>query len=125
MTPPPTPGAAARATTIAPPVVTPTTAAPTVLASIGVSPASAPMTYLRPNAPVLTWSTDGPAALVEVSGPNFSSASATGSAPVCPTSSAATWSFCVASAGPVNYTITARAADGSILATATATLTIA
>jgi hypothetical protein len=44
---------------------------------------------------------------------------------VCPTSSAATWSFCVAPAGPVTYTITARAADGSVLASAKATLTIA
>jgi hypothetical protein len=96
-----------------------------VRVAIAVSPTTAPMTYLRPNAPVLTWSTDGPAASVEVSGPNLSSSAPTGSTPVCPTSSAATWSFCVASAGSVSYTITARAADGSVLATATATLTIA
>jgi RNA polymerase sigma factor (sigma-70 family) len=115
----------APATTVAPPLVTPTTAAPTVRVSIAVSPATAPMTYLRPNAPVLTWSSDGPAASVEVSGPNFASTSATGSSPVCPTSSAATWSFCVASPGPVTYTVTARAADGSVVATQTATLTIA
>jgi RNA polymerase sigma factor (sigma-70 family) len=120
-----TPAADAPATTVAPPVVTPTTAAPAVRVAITVSPTTAPMTYLRPNAPVLTWSTDGPAASVEVSGPNLSSSAPTGSTPVCPTSSAATWSFCVASAGSVSYTITARAADGSVLATATATLTIA
>jgi len=119
------PGADAPATTVAPPVVTPTTAAPTVRVAIGVSPANAPMTYLRPNAPVLTWSTDGPAASVEVSGPNFGSTSTTGSTPVCPTSSAATWSFCTAPAGPVNYTVIARGVDGAFLATATATLTIA
>jgi hypothetical protein len=83
------------------------------------------MTYLRPDAPVLTWSIDGPAASVEVSGPNFASTAASGSSPVCPSSSAATWSFCVASPGPVTYTITARAADGSVLATSSATLTIA
>jgi RNA polymerase sigma factor (sigma-70 family) len=114
-------------TTVAPPVVTPTTPttpAPTVLVAIAVAPASAPQTYLRPNAPVLTWSTDGPAASVEVTGPNLSSTAASGSTPVCPTSSAVTWSFCVAAPGPVTYTITARAADGSVLDIATAMLTI-
>ena len=106
-------------------MVIPTTAAPTVRVAIAVSPASAPMTYLRPNAPVLTWSTDGPAPAVEVSGPNHSSTAAAGSTPLCPTSSAATWSFCVVAPGPVTYTITARATDGTVLATATTTLTIA
>jgi hypothetical protein len=75
--------------------------------------------------PVLTWALDGPAASVEVSGPRFASVDSTGSAPVCPTASTPTWSVCVNSPGSVTYTITARDAAGAVVASASATLTIA
>jgi hypothetical protein len=122
------PAVVAPGTSVAPPLTpppSPTTPAPTVQVIIAVSPSSAPMTYLRPSAPVLTWSTDGPAASVEVSGPGLSSTDPAGSTPVCPTSSAAAWSFCTAPAGSYTYTIVARGPGGEVLATSSATLTIA
>jgi hypothetical protein len=82
------------------------------------------MTYLRTAAPVLSWSTDGPFASVEVSGPGFSSTAPSGSTPVCPTASSPTWSLCVAQPGPSTYSVVARAADGAVLATMSATLTV-
>lgn len=110
--------------TVAPPTP-PTTAAPTVQVSITVSPASAPMAYLRPSAPVLTWSTTGPATSVEVSGPGFASSDAAGSSPVCPTASVPSWSFCTGPAGSSTYTVVARGAGGEVLASWSAMLTIA
>jgi RNA polymerase sigma factor (sigma-70 family) len=108
----------------APPLVPPTNPPPTVTASIAVAPPSAPMTYLRPNAPVLTWSTTGGAATVEVSGPGVTSGESAGSMPLCPTASAPTWSFCTSAAGQFTYTIVARDAGGAIVATSSATITI-
>lgn len=118
------PAAGAPATTAPPVIVPPTAATQPVEVTLTLQPSSAPMTYLRPAAPVLTWSTNGPAASVEVSGPGFSSTESAGSAPVCPTSSAAVWSFCTAPAGTYTYTLVARAADGTVAATSSVTLTI-
>jgi RNA polymerase sigma factor (sigma-70 family) len=120
------PAVGAPAPTVAPPVIVPPT--PTtqpVHVTLTLQPSSAPMTYLRPAAPVLTWSTDGPAASVEVTGPGFSSTSSAGSSPVCPTTSAAAWSFCTAPAGTYTYTLVARAGDGTVAATSSVTLTVA
>jgi hypothetical protein len=91
-----------------------------VRVTIAVTPSSAPMTYINDAAaPTLSWSTDGPAAAVEVTGPGqFTSAQASGTTRVCPTASGASWSFCV---GPANatYTIVARDGSGTIVATLT------
>ena len=111
--------------TPAPPPTPPPTPPPAVTVQIAVAPASASATYLRPSAPVLRWSTNGAPGSLEVSGPGMSSVDVTGSTVVCPTASTPTWSVCVNPAGTVTYVITARAADGSLLATASATLTIA
>ena len=112
------PAADAPATSVAPPVEPPTTAPPappSVQVRVSVAPASAPMTYLRTTAPVLTWATTTGAASVEVSGPGVASSDATGSVPVCPTASSSTWSVCVNPPGPVTYTITARDAAGAVI----------
>jgi RNA polymerase sigma factor (sigma-70 family) len=119
------PAAAPPATGAPPPLTPPPPSTVPVRVTIAVTPSSAPMTYVNDAAaPTLSWSTDGPAASVEVTGPGqLTSAQASGTTRVCPTASGATWSFCV---GPANatYTIVARDGSGTIVATASATLTV-
>jgi len=119
------PAPAAPAATDPPLVLAPVPPAQAVGVTISVAPSGAPMTYLRPAAPVLTWSTTGAAASVEVSGPGFASTGGSGSSPVCPTASAPGWSLCTAPVGTSTYTVVARDAAGAVVASASATLTVA
>jgi len=118
---PRTPASPASPTEPTPP---PTTAAPVVSAAMAVTPASVPVTYTRSGAPVLAWQVNGAVATVEVTGPGFSGSGTSGSVAVCPTASVPTWTVCTDPPGTYGYTLTARAADGAVLATASATLTV-
>jgi hypothetical protein len=104
----------------------PTTAPPPPpTASASIAPATVPAstTYLRPAAPVLTWSTSGGAS-VTVSGPGLSATTATGSAPLCPNASSAVWSFCVPPSGTYVYVVRVRNASGVVVKTASASLKV-
>ncbi|HEX6311422.1 MAG TPA: sigma-70 family RNA polymerase sigma factor [Acidimicrobiia bacterium] len=95
---------------------------PPVTADLALAPATMPDVYPMSGAPVLTWSTTGGAAVV-VSGPGLGSmASPSGSAPICPGSSA---SVCTAAPGTYTYTLVVWDAHGQVAAQRSATLTIA
>jgi hypothetical protein len=80
--------------------------------------------YTRPEAPLLSWTSEH-AATVEVVGPGVSSSGLKGSAVVCPTTTDPGWTTCLADPPDrYTYTATARDAQGVVVATATATLTV-
>ncbi len=92
--------------------------------ALRLAPDRRPLVYPRPDAPVLSWSSDG-AATVEVSGPGVSATGLSGSVAVCPTASGEQWTSCLADP-PATYTYTAVARDGggAVVASATTTLTV-
>lgn len=92
-----------------------------VMAELTIAPAAAPFGYVMPDAPALSWSTAGGASVL-VSGPGVSSAAPSGSTPVCPTGTSA--SFCDAPAGSYTYALVVRDAWGQVVAQRSATLTI-
>ena len=88
-----------------------------------MSPPTAPMTFIRPSAPVVSWNTTG-ASTVTVDGPGVSTVDATGSMPICPTAASTTWTVCVSPPGDYTYTVRVIGENGDVLS-ASATLTIA
>jgi RNA polymerase sigma factor (sigma-70 family) len=92
----------------------------TVTADLALAPATMPLGYSMAAPPVLTWSTSGGASVV-VTGPDLSSAAASGSAPICPGSSAA---VCTAPPGTYTYNLVVEDAWGQVVAQRSATLTI-
>ena len=94
---------------------------PVAAASLTITPASRSAFYQNIDAPTLAWSTANIAS-VTVIGDGLSSTSLSGSLPVCPTGGSG--SFCNAGPGSYTYVLTARDANGVVVATRQATLTL-
>ncbi|HEX5097722.1 MAG TPA: hypothetical protein VFX21_17000, partial [Acidimicrobiia bacterium] len=118
--PTPTTAAPVATPTTAPPA--PTTTLPPVTMRLSINPKSLPQHYLVKDAPLLTWGVTN-AATVHISGPKIDATTTSGSVRLCPGTPDAN-GFCNAPAGTYPYELEAKSADGTILGTRTATLTI-
>ena len=89
---------------------------------LSINPSSTQQRYSIKGAPLLTWSVTN-AATVHISGPNVDAATTSGSIRLCPETPNAN-GICNAPAGTYPYKLEAKSADGTVLGTRNATLTI-
>jgi RNA polymerase sigma factor (sigma-70 family) len=94
---------------------------PPSIVSFGISPSRMPPGYPMASAPVLSWSVNGGAGTVSVSGPGLSSGAFSGSQGVCPGSVRSGW--CTPGIGDHVYALIVRDQGGAVVDQRTATLT--
>jgi RNA polymerase sigma factor (sigma-70 family) len=116
-----TPPTTAAPTTTAPAPTT-TTTPPPVTMGISINPKSMTQSYGMKGAPVLSWGVTN-AAAVRLVGPNVDLTTMSGSLRLCPHVPSAS-NICDAPPGNYTYTLEAKSANGTLLGSRSATLTI-